>query len=442
MSLIDSHNLQVCVHTTWWNKEEQKFNFYRGWPSGKKDSNPLQEWGDLRNMHDRKKKKPCVSVSLFQALTVRSSCSSYLVQYAPTSLECRLRQQALNPDNYKLLKGQDADGIQMILAIFDIDCHESENSNDWWNEQAPKLDRLLKDHPGLFVYQSKGGMRILGILPKPISIESHADADNWTYTYQAWCNYLARKYHLKTEGKETADKLADWTRFQRVPHDTRIKGQEPSEFSTRGDPGLVGTWEPQLEAIDWPVRSVTSHEHLEYEGECQLLQLVQLSGLQWEELAPGIFDIHCPAAHCHSDSAHRKTKTVLYTNGPIGKIECKSSTCQSLHPDKQMSYLKHFKPDLVVKTSKNWLYDPIVLKIQDRMGKRAGLIEWDTPADSPILSDQEYDEKLLKVAIREACFSTNIDLKEFSLWFVRQRKYKDPKDSEAKVAFLLHIDTK
>src|SRR5690349_4668527 len=114
-------------------------------------------------------------------------------------------------------------------------------------------------------------------------------------------------------------------------------------------------------------------------------------GLQREEMAHGIFDIHYLAEHCHSDSTHRMTKTVLYTNGPIGKIECKSSTCQSLHPDKQLSYLKHFPQEAVIRTSRAWVFDPVVLKIQDRMARRAGNIEWDTPADSPLLSDQEYD---------------------------------------------------
>ncbi len=422
--LINAHELQVCVHTTWWNREESKFAFYKGWPSGK-DEDPFRELQSMWDMQIKKKKKPCVSVSLFTALTNRSTCSSYLVQYAPSSLNVRLRTQALNPLAYGVvLDATENKGIQMILAIFDIDAHESSDIDDWYNQQIPKLDNLLEEHPGLFIYRSKGGMRILGVLPEPMVLRNHDDADAWTQRYGSWCNYLARKYGLKTEGKDTVDKLADWTRFQRVPHDCRAKDDAPSEFETTGDPEWVGTWEPAIEPQDIPVRAASSHEHRDYSGECQLLQLIHMANLECEQLSPDVYDIHCPDAACHSDSSHRKTKTVLYVNGPIGKIECKSQGCQSKHPDKNISYLACFKTEWVVKTSKSWPFDPLVIKIQDRMDKRAAHIEWDTPTDSPILQKQELDSVFLEKAIVSAALGGKEFLPAFLKEVMLHKVYK------------------
>jgi hypothetical protein len=437
--LIDANKLQACVHTTWWNRDEEKFAFYRGWPSGKEDS--FQELQQLWEMQARKKKKPCVSVSLHTALTNRSTCSSYLVQYAPTLLNVRLRTQAMNPGPYSVVQDVDADGIRMILAIFDLDCHENDNVDQWFDDQRQKLDGLLDDHPGLFIYRSRGGMRILGVLPEPMPMRSHEDADAWTRRYGAWCNYLARKYNLKTEGKDTVDKLADWTRFQRVPHDCRVKGDEPNILETIGDPEWVGTWEPQLIGEDWPVMSSTSHEHLNYSGDCQLLNLVRMKGLTCDTTnSPEVYDILCPDAGCHSESAYRKTKTLLYANGPIGKIECKSTGCQSKHPDKNVSYFECFPKDMVIRTSTNWMYDPVVLKIQDRIDRRQHRIDWDTPENDPIFAHLAADERLLKVAKEQACIPRTVNEKAFCLWCLKQKPNRKPQDPEAKLAYLLTLD--
>lgn len=449
---VKTRNLMVQVCTTYWDRETEKYCHFKGWPG---EGDPLTSLMAIQDMQQRKAEsrrpsKPVAKVSLYQALTYHCDSSAYFVQYAPTSLNVRFKTGVFATSAWELLKEIEPGGINMILAIFDVDCHKTRKHeiDTWFNEQRPKIAALHVDHPGILVYRSTGGMRLLGVLRRPLPMDSFDTARSWTRLYGGWCTYLARKYDIKTEGSDTADQLGDWTRFQRVPHDKRHKNDQAANLEIIGDVEEVGVWDPDLVDSDYPEIRRTSKSHSDYSGECQLLSLVRRTGLTCEETQlPNAYDIHCPDHMNHgTDLEYRTTMTYLYTDGPIGRLECKSSTCQRRHPDKGRSYLECFRPDDVVATTSVYTSDdPIVERIWERILNRQEKISFDEPQDSPLCRAQDRDQALLLKAIRYSAYPDTLpemDKKAFTFWLTQQKHYKvkDLEDRETYYAFLVHID--
>lgn len=452
--LHQTKNIQVVVHTTWWDRDAGKFGFYRGWPHND-DTDPVGSYNQILNkleesrakaLKKRRRYVPRVAVvSLETALTNHSKCSAYFVQYKPTSMPVRLSTKLFYPhkrDFLSLFLEMCPNGIEMQLAIFDLDADS--DPDKWFDQQRPRIAKLRADHPGLIVYRSKGGMRIIGVLPEVFTIKTSEDKNNWTRTYSAWIRYLAREYGLRTEGNETADALADWSRYQRVPHDTRVQGEPAADLEIIGDTSVIGTWSPDLQPEDWPAerKFVKNEEHLDYIGECQQLELVRRAGLRLEEVRAGEWDIECPNISAHGDTNDIFSKTRLFTNGPIGKIKCFSGSCSASHPEGD--YRSHFNEDDVIATHpSDWRFDPGVMAVYDRMHRRQQLIEFDTPENSPLMAAQQADQARLKAAIRAAqnpSFGNPEQDREFARWFVRQSTYKNPKSPTARKAWFDSIE--
>lgn len=396
--LIDTRSVRVVVLTEYWSKGYKRddgtevppgWHKPKGWPA-KASQRPD---GDL-NDFSRGALKAYHECSLYQALTHRASSPAYFVGYKPTKIGLRLRKDCL----YPLFRDftEDAGGVHMHLALFDVDNHDdSVDFDTWFDKELDKIAQFLEVHDGAIVYRSRRGYRIIALLPEPIHLKDAADSNKWDRTYTAWCNYLLRSFDIK------ADVLLDWTRFQAVPHTKKEKDEPALELEVFGDVERVGFWQPELQETDYPPEKVVgSYDGVSsYEGTNQLLALVQRAGLRCEETEyAGVYDICCPNWTAHSPDARGlqdyPSKTVLYTNGPIGKIECKSSGCQRSHPNKQSDYFKHFNPVWVEETRPKPpvdVWDPDVLELANHRNALCAKVSVESYSSDESSIDETYN---------------------------------------------------
>lgn len=289
--------------------------------------------------------------NLHRALTKEQNTPAYLLQYKPTSVKIRLNTGAINWPEAKEVFNE---AIEMHLAIFDFDCHSGANIDYWFENLRQNIIDLINDNPGMICYRSRKGAKLVGLLPEPFIINTAEDADAWTRQYEAWCNYISRVYDIRTESGDTPDKLGDWTRLQRIPHDTRKPGGQPERLEVIGDVSQIGYWQPYLEDRDWPAIKAVTGSSYDWPSDtpCLLLELVKqrLLRCQPTPTGPGNFDIECPDAKRHSPNAQGlrdypgKTSLIV---GPIGSILCMSSGCRhrSNNPN---SWLDLFDNDEII----------------------------------------------------------------------------------------------
>lgn len=395
--LVPTRDVRVVVITERWCKAYRRedgtefpegYLKPKGWPA--RASQHPDGGFDFFKQWDRRAYHVC---SLYQALTHHASAPAYFVGYKPTLVGLRLRKDCLNPLFRKFI--EDAGGVVMHLALLDVDNHdEGADIEEWWgNELEHKIAPLLDAHPGLIVYRSKRGYRLIAILPDPIPLKDGSDSAKWDRMYTAWCNYLNRRFNIK------ADVLLDWTRFQAVPHTKKEKDEPALDLEIIGNVEEIGYWIPELTAEDWPPeKQIGTYDGVNFEGDCQLLQLLQSSGLRCEATEyANVYDICCPNWTSHSADSRGlqdyPTKTVLYTNGPMGKIECKSSGCQRSHPDRSKDYLRHF-PAIDVEATRPKppidVWDHDVLALSNYRNALCDNVSVDAYLQTTVLSDDTY----------------------------------------------------
>lgn len=133
-------------------------------------------------------------------------------------------------------------GVRMRLLLTDVDATTKASPGfstaAWWAAQAEALAAFLAAYPGAFVACSRGGLRIYQVLESEFLIDSFERADEWKARYTGWCNHLAA---MPWDGAKVDGSCKDWSRLQRIPHDTRDGVLQ--ELPTIGDPGDVGTVE-------------------------------------------------------------------------------------------------------------------------------------------------------------------------------------------------------
>jgi hypothetical protein len=137
--------------------------------------------------------------------------------------------------------------LRMTLFVGDVDwpghADELPATQAWREEQAPKMAAMLASHPRGFVYDTRGGFRIVYALPEPFPLLSSGDDARWTCAYKSWGKYLERSFGIAIDLN-----CADWTRLYRAPHVTRDGVRQ--ERAAIGDPTTLGVWAPQLTKRD------------------------------------------------------------------------------------------------------------------------------------------------------------------------------------------------
>lgn len=290
-------------------------------------------------------KKACQTMSLHRALTTTFTNHSYLVGYEPTIAVRRLNNNLFEaPEAMEYIGGC----IKMQLLLFDVDHHEAEafeteedrfdRVRGWWDDEQEKIERLQEAQPGLIVYQSKNGYKLLALLKKSFELRTKQDLEAWKHEYKAWLSYLKREFNIYSQGRSTADDLSNFDRFQRVPHDSNRSPLQLEPHLLLGDVEEIGYWNPILIQADYPPPKVVKprQERPLADGDtgCLLLELVQRRGLRCEETGGGAgdYDICCPDYLRHSPVGGKKdypTKTRLLAGPPLGSILCQSGGCLS-----------------------------------------------------------------------------------------------------------------
>lgn len=274
-----------------------------------------------------------LSVSLHEALTRRFTEHDvqaqepgggvYLVQYAPHPRGLRFKSGAEN---------QSPPVVFMHLAIFDVDAPAHGKGIDirsWFEAERPKISRMLVEHPGLIVYRSRAGYRIIGYLPGHEPLAGSDAVAAWTRRYKAWQGYLKRRFEI------ISDNVGDWTREQRVPHDTREGRVQDLEVLTPVD--TISAWAPDLLEEDWPPE-LPKPMGLHVAGTrptTKLGRALHAAGLVVSRKNDTSWCITCPLSHEHTTSDSKSTTILLEDHEP-GSIKCLHTGCghaERLAPD-------------------------------------------------------------------------------------------------------------
>lgn len=277
---------------------------------------------------------------LSAALTEEHDCDAHTFAYHCPIKPRRLDAGALEPDAIADLGGS----IEMVIACFDVDCAESHRAGGstdpcpapdvWWLDELTKLRQLLVAHPGGYFYRTRGGYRILYVLPRPFLLSQSADALEWSRTYCSWLAYLERVFAIH------ADPCKDWQRLFRLPHATRDGETSPERRDIVGDAENIGTWDPVLLAVDVSegkrmtkkkaprIRAEEESADPRCDGSGVLFRALEKRGAIRRELGPGKWAIDCPKMEEHSSQG--QTDTVLWAPhvGDIfGYIYCSHTGC-------------------------------------------------------------------------------------------------------------------
>lgn len=128
--------------------------------------------------------------------------------------------------------------VEMTAFVADVDDPVAHAQgiparDEWRALERSKIEALLHTHPGAFVYETKGGYRILFLLAVPFQIVSRDDAAKWTRRYRLLCASLARRFGIIPDPA-----CSDWPRCFRAPYVLRDGKREARP--TAGDPHAIG----------------------------------------------------------------------------------------------------------------------------------------------------------------------------------------------------------
>lgn len=180
---------------------------------------------------------------LSKLLTMHHAGDAHIAAYSVPSVLYRL---CTDPPAYARIEG----GVPMCVLLIDIDCAKSHRATGgsgkvaaddaWWAALCEKIERLLKDHPGGFVYRTRGGARIVFRLPVPFIVSDGPSELGWKRLYLSTLAYLSRNYGIVGDPS-----INDWTRLIRLPHTMREGVLQLLE--TIGDPYDIGALEHDLD---------------------------------------------------------------------------------------------------------------------------------------------------------------------------------------------------
>lgn len=177
---------------------------------------------------------PVLYLSVELVLTERFSTDAHFGAYSLPDYPYRLRRDA-----YAHTGGQYP---VMTLVVFDIDCksaHETARiaSDDWFAREMEKVQRLLTQHPGAFIYRTRGGYRLIYRALDGIRIDGEEAEYGWRLSYIRSGTYLAERFNIVIDPT-----CKSWAWTFRAPHATREPGGPPEDRETFGDPSDMGSW--------------------------------------------------------------------------------------------------------------------------------------------------------------------------------------------------------
>lgn len=142
-------------------------------------------------------------------------------------------------------------GAAMVVAAFDVDGPGHVASPEWFASEAPKVQAVAAAHPGVWVYPTSGGYRLVWALPAPVAVPVAADGTAWWRRYGAWVAYLEASFGIQADPK-----CSDWTRLYRLPLVVRAGRATTGAAMQLGDP--AGTWAPPVVVPAEPPRATSA----------------------------------------------------------------------------------------------------------------------------------------------------------------------------------------
>ncbi len=150
------------------------------------------------------------ATELGEALTHEWPTDAFACQYAPVEVNgvrIRLPGSALDPENLGVIGG----AVRMVARFGDLDGPGHVATPEWREATREKLMAA-----GLAYYETRGGFRTVERLPDGCTLETPAEAEEWSYRYRGWIAALREVFGLDLDPK-----CADWTHLFRLPRVVR-----------------------------------------------------------------------------------------------------------------------------------------------------------------------------------------------------------------------------
>ncbi|MCA9315993.1 MAG: hypothetical protein KDB73_10930 [Planctomycetes bacterium] len=236
--------------------------------------------------------------------------------------------------------------MSMVVAMFDVDCAAAHRGDaaaitSWWIVEITKIEAMRRDHPGAYVYRTRGGYRIVYVLNAPVVLATKDDAASWKVTYCTWVAYLKRRFGIVADHA-----CQDWTRLYRLPHATRDAGGRPENREVIGSVDEIGDWECHPTSADEDGGRRLTHKrtpkrrsrvkqpmHVGGDGSGILFHALKARSELGQEIEPGKHAVVCPNETAHTSGDRFDTSTVLYAPSPgdeMGYVHCSHAHCQHL----------------------------------------------------------------------------------------------------------------
>ena len=273
-------------------------------------------------------KNPTGGVVEYQPLSdaLRSKYQSdvHIAAYSVPSVPRRLSRKAVST-----IDG----GVPMVAVLFDIDGHDADDIDAWFEAERPKIDKLLAAHRDGYVYRTRGGYRVVYQLGAPVVILDDTDAAAWSALYGAWVSYIERTFSIVADGA-----CKDWQRLYRVPRATRDEGGTPEDREIVSDPDTIGAWgNYHLTAADLAA-DVKPKKSTSARG--RLVEAFRNRGWLGSEIETGKHAVRCPWESEHSMGSTMDTSTVLYepdADNTLGYLHCSHASCSKRTVDEVLA---------------------------------------------------------------------------------------------------------
>lgn len=204
---------------------------------------------DTTEMYNGKKKTPSPIgdvVDLSVALNKPHPTDMHFTAYAPFKNGMRLNLHSVASQAHLVSTNRFPTSImrdsfvEMQLAIFDCDdpiAHEKGEaaSPEWRSVFRDRVKEMASIQPGLFMYETRGGGRLIWSFEKNCKIRTIKDSKQWSRIYYAFCDYIQ-----ESSGVIPDRACNDWTRLFRLPKSTRIGNYHYEDYPTIGNPKDIG----------------------------------------------------------------------------------------------------------------------------------------------------------------------------------------------------------
>lgn len=222
--------------------------------------------------------------------------------------------------------------VPMVMFLIDVEPEgHAEVTIEWWGAEREKIHRLFADHPGGFVYRTRGGYRVVYKIA-PVVLGCAADAAAWKARYLAWLDVVEATYGIIGDRS-----CQDWTRLYRLPR--VVRDGKPQDLETIGDASEIGLWsvevvipEPTPAEPRRPVGSYTPKP-----GDFDIFEFMasHYPGAERHNTPTAQrWDIDCPWKHEHSDDggSTRQTAVFAYPSG-AWEFKCLRNHCAGRNHD-------------------------------------------------------------------------------------------------------------